>query len=123
MSQTQEFNRNIIEKVFSQLENINFRISTILDKDTSIGGEQETLTKLLIEKEQVLNYYVQILESPQMRTLFNSNPDFWRNRINQILSVDESNLDKMKTKFDALTEKMKNFNKQKSLMIYLKGEQ
>lgn len=122
MSQMQKFNQKIVEQVVSQLEILSSNIGELLNKQDGFSLIREKLDSLLNEREKYIELYKQFHFDNDIKKLFSINHNHWPERISRILEQENSNMRIIESNLKKLTEEIKNFNRQKSLMIYSKGQ-
>ncbi|MCX7736999.1 MAG: hypothetical protein N2319_09825 [Candidatus Kapabacteria bacterium] len=111
---------NSIDIVFDNLEEKTNQISTFLsDIDTLHSAQIDVLMNLYEDRKESLE---------QIAFWFNSDnkalqPEIKRNiqnRMDKLLKNDADNLIVIKNKLDELANKLRNLNKNKSLLVYIK---
>lgn len=122
MLQMQKFNQKIVEQVISQLEILSSNIGELLNKQDGFPLIREKLDSLLNEREKYIELYKQFHFDNDIKKLFSINHNNWSERISHILEQENSNMRIIESNLKKLTEEIKNFNRQKSLMIYSKGQ-
>lgn len=120
MLQTQKFNPEAVENLIGKIEKSIEAISSILDEGNSFSDKNAKLQKLLDEREKLLDMFSQLPLEKHLIFYFRNNHNKWLDRINIALEKDKKNLDIIEKNLKLLVEKIKDFNKQKSLMIYMK---
>lgn len=118
----QKFNEKIVEQVISQLEILSSKISELLNKPEGFPLIREKLDSLLNEQAKYIELYRQFHLDEDVKKLFSINHNNWSDRISCLIEQENSNLQVIESYIKKLTEEIKNFNRQKSLMIYSKGQ-
>lgn len=122
MSQMQKFNEKIVEQVISQLEILSSNISELLNKQEGFLLVHEKLDSLLNERLKYIELYKQFPLDNDIKKLFSKNFNNWSDRISRLLEQESSNMRVIESHLKKLIEEIKNFNRQKSLIIYSKGQ-
>lgn len=120
MLQTQRFSPESVENLLGKIEKSVEAMATTLAEDSLSPDKNDKLQKLLDEREKLLDKFSQLPLEKHLTFYFRNNHNKWLDRINVILEKDKKNLDTIEKNLKLLVEKIKDFNKQKSLMIYLK---
>ncbi len=120
MLQTQKFSPETVENLLGKIEKSVEAITSILDEGSSFSEKNDRLQKLLDEREKLLDIFARLPLEKDLTFYFRNNHNKWLDRINIALEKDKKNLDIIEKNLKLLVEKIKDFNKQKSLMIYMK---
>jgi uncharacterized coiled-coil protein SlyX len=109
-----------VENLLGEIEDSIEAISLVLGEEGSFSEKNDKLRKLLDEREKLLDKFGRLPLESDLTFYFRNNHNKWLDRINVILERDKKNLDIIEKNLKLLIEKIKDFNKQKSLMIYMK---
>lgn len=120
MLQTQKFSPETVENLLRKIEKSIEAISSILNEGNLFPEKNDKLQRLLDEREKLLDMFGQLPLENHLTFYFRNNHNKWLDRINTALEKDKKNLDIIEKNLKLLVEKIKDFNKQKSLMIYMK---
>lgn len=120
MLQMQKFSPDSVEKLLGKIEKSIEAIASALTEESSFSEKNDKLQKLLNEREKLLDSFGQLPLEKHLVFYFRNNHNRWLDRIKIILEKDKKNLDIIEKNLKLLVQKIKDFNKQKSLMIYMK---
>ncbi len=120
MSPTQKYSPEFIEKIISQIEISARKINELL-----ISGEEYTsivdkLIEILNQRDDYFKEFDNFRNENSISSYFNNNYNNWTNRIKNILDLEKKNLDKIESFMKLQSDKVKNLNKQKQLLLYMK---
>ncbi len=73
-----------------------------------------------LQREKLLTKLEQLVNAKDGKVFIEENSVFWNETINNILTLDASNLDMLKTKTNETADHLRNILKNKSLLIYSK---
>lgn len=118
----QKFNEKIVEEVITNLEILTTSISDILSEKNALPSNRERLNELLEERAKFIDIFIQFPFDEELKKFFSDNFNNWTNRITKVIEKDKANLRTIEIFLQSLSEEIKNFNRQKSLIIYSKGQ-
>lgn len=118
----QKFNEKLIEEIVSNLEKLTNSISDLLSSDDNFSFKRDRLNELLDERSKLINLFAQFPSEENIKKLISENFNNWAIRIQNIITKDKANLEMIESSLINLGEEIKNFNRQKSLLIYSKGQ-
>ncbi|MGQ9818867.1 MAG: hypothetical protein ACUVQ1_02955 [Candidatus Kapaibacteriales bacterium] len=122
MSQMLKFNDKIVDQVITHLETLTNSISKLLRDGGNFSFIRDQLDYLLSEREKYVELFEQFYSDEDLKKLFSKNHNQWSSRVSRLIEQDNSNIQVIESVLKKLTEEIKNFNRQKSLMIYSKGQ-
>lgn len=117
----QKYDLNLFEKIFDRVRQINGKIFVIIDsKDLLENDDTNKINDLLNQREKFYIAISEFYEREDSKAFIAANQEFWNDNIELLKKNDEKIMAQLKHSVDSLAVKLKNLNKNKSLLVYLK---
>jgi len=122
MLQTQKFSPEQVEKVISEIEKSTSSISDLLNNSEDYENKIDKIIQILDQREPYFSIFTEIAKDSNLDIYFRNNHNRWLNRIKKIMEQEKINLDIIEKNMKLHSEKVKDLNKQKKLLLYKKRE-
>ncbi|MCX7908915.1 MAG: hypothetical protein N2560_05295 [Ignavibacteria bacterium] len=122
MSQTQKYKPEVVEKIISSIEKYSMELNELLASDGDYSQKVEKALEILTAREVYFKEFENIPKEISLDLYFRNNHNKWLTRINKILELEKINLDIIEKNMKLQSEKLKDINKQKKLLLYMKRE-
>ncbi|MFN3270809.1 MAG: hypothetical protein ACK42G_09490 [Candidatus Kapaibacteriota bacterium] len=122
MLQTQKYSPEFVEKVITEIEKSTSELYQLLTSEGEYSDKIEKVQEILDKRDAFFKEFEKLPSISSLELYFRNNHNKWLNRIKKILEQEKINLDIIEKSMKLQSEKVKDLNKQKRLMIYMKGE-
>ncbi|MEJ5286937.1 MAG: hypothetical protein CH6_1361 [Candidatus Kapaibacterium sp.] len=122
MLQTQKYSPEFVEKVITEIEKSTSELYQLLTSEGEYSDKIEKVQEILDKRDPFFKEFEKLPSISSLELYFRNNHNKWLNRIKKILEQEKINLDIIEKSMKLQSEKVKDLNKQKRLMIYMKGE-
>lgn len=116
----QRYSPEYIETIISQIENSSRKIHNLLFSEEDYISIIDKLIDILNQREKYFKEFETLQKEQSIGNYFNNNFNNWIDRIKNILEMEKKNLDKIESFMKLQSDKAKNLNKQKQLLLYMK---
>ncbi|MFN3306724.1 MAG: hypothetical protein ACK42Z_06020 [Candidatus Kapaibacteriota bacterium] len=120
MSPTQKYSPEFIEEIISQIEVSAQKINELLSTEEEYTSIVDKLIEILNQRERYFKEFETFQNENSISFYFVNNYNNWRNRIKCIMDIEKKNLDKIENFVKLQSDRVKNLNKQKQLLLYMK---
>ncbi|MGB9770991.1 MAG: hypothetical protein ACPLX7_03315 [Candidatus Kapaibacteriota bacterium] len=122
MSQTPKYSPEYVETIISELEKRTTELYNLLASEEEYSTKVEKVIEILKTRENYIKEFEDVSKQETLELFFRNNHNKWLNRIKKILELDKKNLDIIEKNMNLQSEKVKDINKQKKLLVYMKGQ-
>jgi len=122
MLQTQKFSPEQVEKVISEIEKSTISITDLLNNSEDFEKKIDKIIQILNAREPLFSLFSEITKDETLDVHFRSNHNRWLNRIKKIMDQEKINLEIIEKNMKLHSDKVKDLNKQKKLLLYKKRE-
>jgi hypothetical protein len=122
MLQTQKFSPEQVEKVISEIEKSTISISDLLNNSEDFEKKIDKIIQILNTREPLFSLFSEITKDETLDVHFRNNHNRWLNRIKKIMDQEKINLEIIEKNMKLHSDKVKDLNKQKKLLLYKKRE-
>ena len=122
MLQTQKFSPEQVEKVISEIEKSIISITDLLNNSEDFEKKIDKIIQILNSREPLFSLFSEITKDETLDVHFRNNHNRWLNRIKKIMDQEKINLEIIEKNMKLHSDKVKDLNKQKKLLLYKKRE-
>lgn len=122
MSQTPKFSPEKVEQIISAIEKSTYELEDLLTKEINYEEKINKVIELLDKRDKFFKEFEQIPNDDNLEIYFRNNHNKWLNRIKKIMEIEKINLEILEKNMKLQSEKVKDINKQKKLLLYKKRE-
>jgi len=122
MSQTPKFSPEKVEQIISVIEKSTYELQDLLTTEINYEEKIYKVIELLDKRDKFFKEFEQIPNDDNLEIYFRNNHNKWLNRIKKIMEIEKINLEILEKNMKLQSEKVKDINKQKKLLLYKKRE-
>ncbi|MCX7879310.1 MAG: hypothetical protein N2517_01460 [Ignavibacteria bacterium] len=122
MLQTQRFDSKSVESLLKMIEASTLQISELLVEKDKISQRADKIIEVLNERDKLFEKFTEMSKDDNVQLYFRNNTNHFSDRLRKILVKEKENLDIIEENFKLQTEKIKDINKQKKLLLYIQRE-
>lgn len=122
MSQTRKFSPEFVEKIISEIEKSTKDLYEVLNSDGEYSSKIDKVLEIINKRDEFFKEFENLSQASSLEIYFRNNHNKWLNRIKKIVEQEKINLDLIEKNMKLQFEKVKDINKQKKLLVYMKGE-
>jgi hypothetical protein len=122
MSQTPKFSPEKVEQIISVIEKSTYELEDLLTTEMNYEEKINKVIELLDKRDKFFKEFEQIPNDDNLEIYFRNNHNKWLNRIKKITEIEKINLEILEKNMKLQSEKVKDINKQKKLLLYKKRE-
>lgn len=122
MLQTLQYNPETVEILISKIENSSKEVNDLLSSCDDFSLIINKLLDILNKRDIYFEEFQNLLNEENLGVYFRNNHNKWLNRIKKIMELEKINLDIIEKNMILQSDKVKDLNKQKQLLLYLKRQ-
>lgn len=118
----QKYSPDFVEKIISEIERSTKELFDLLSAEGEYASKVDKVLEILNKRDEFFKEFLNLPKETSLDIYFRNNHNKWLNRIKKILEQEKINLDIIEKNMKLQSEKVKDINKQKKLLVYMKGE-
>lgn len=122
MLPTQKYSPEFVEKIITEIENSSSELYNILISESDYSLKLNKILEVLDKRELYFKEFEKLQQIENLGLYFRNNHNKWLDRIKKISEKEKINLEMIEKNMKLQSEKVKDINKQKQLLLYIKRE-
>ncbi len=119
---TLQYNPEAVEILISKIENSSKELNDLLSSCDDFSSIINKLLDILNNRDIYFEEFQNLLNEENLGVYFRNNHNKWLSRIKKIMELEKINLDIIEKNMILQSDKVKDLNRQKQLLLYLKRQ-
>jgi hypothetical protein len=115
--------QSAVKDTVEEIYNLSLKITDVFSSDFNlVGNSVSTLKALYSKRKELVSELNQMLESSEGKEFINKREPWWLESLNKIKLHEDFHLEKLDNKVKLLGSELKNIQKKKQVLLYMKKQ-